>query len=612
MPHGGVHRERVGVCPHCRNPRIRTRRRQHRRMNWRCRNCNRVFASPGVGVVVVEEWPGVDLVYLDRTSRTQTGGSRPAGQGGRGNFGCGCLFFILIIVGVASFFAISRNADFPGAETIRTAGEEVSQRLGGNGVGVEEPPPISALTPMPESAATATATLERSVAPSLTPALGRAIESTSTPLAMSDPSRAAIAGPQPTHTPQETPAATPTSRPAPVADSTPTLAATLAPQSILSPTVKSPEAAATPTSTPTVTPTPRPTPTVTPTPTPPPPPDRRHYEHKAYILELINHERAKAGAPLVTLGDNIAAQLHAEASLKNCTASHWGVDGLKPYMRYSLAGGYQANGENWLGSDYCIKASDGYRTLGSIESEIREAMDFWMDSPGHRRNILDKWHKKVNIGLAWDKYNFMAAQHFEGGYVEYSQLPEIANGALSFSGRAIDGLRFSGRTDLGMQLFYDPPPHPLTQGQVSRTYCYSSGLQIAAFRYPLTVRYKWSENEFTTTHSSCPDPYDVPPDAPAPRSPDEAHRFWEQAYAASQAKGERTITVPWITASKWTARGTEFSVSAEISGLLSEYGPGVYTVRLWGQLDGEDVLISEYSIFYGVEPPDTYNPGQSK
>ena len=165
---------------------------------------------------------------------------------------------------------------------------------------------------------------------------------------------------------------------------------------------------------------------------------------------------------------------------------------------------------------------------------------------------------------------------------------------------------------MGLHIYYDPPPQSLTRGQVSRTYCYGSGLQIAAFRYSLTGRYKWSEDEFTKTHSHCPDPYDVSPDAPAPRSPDEAHRFWEQAYAASQSMPDQTITVPWITASKWTARGTEFSVSAEISGLLSEYGPGVYTVLLWGELDGEDVPISEYSIFYGVEPPDTYNPGQWK
>ena len=327
------------------------------------------------------------------------------------------------------------------------------------------------------------------------------------------------------------------------------------------------------------------------------------------MLELINEERIQAGMPPVELGDNNAAQLHAEASLENCFSSHWGIDGLKPYMRYSLAGGYQSNGENWLGSDYCITQSDGYRAIQSIEQEIREGMEGWMDSPGHRRNILDRWHKKVNIGLAWDKYNFNAAQHFEGGYVEYDNLPEITQGTLSLSGRAINGLRFSGKEELGLQIYYDPPPHSLTRGQVSRTYCYGSGLQIAAFRYPLTGNSFWTEDEFTMPHSPCPDPYDVPQGAPAPGSPDEAHRFWQEAYDASQSRNERRIIVPWITASQWTAQGTDFSVTADIGKLLAVHGAGVYTVLLWGEMSGEDVPVSEYSIFHEIEPPDTYNPG---
>ena len=141
------------------------------------------------------------------------------------------------------------------------------------------------------------------------------------------------------------------------------------------------------------------------------------------MLELINAERAKVGAPAVVLGDNIAAQLHAETSLENYSSSHWGVDGLKPYMRYSLAGGYQSNAENGSGSDYCITASDGYRANASIKQEIRETMAGWMRSQGHRRNILDPWHKKVNIGLAWDRYNTVMYQHFEGDYVEYQNMP---------------------------------------------------------------------------------------------------------------------------------------------------------------------------------------------
>ena len=547
MPNGGIHRERVGICPHCRNPRIRTRRSQHRRMNWRCRNCNRVFAVPSSRYVVVEEWPAVDLVYLDRTQRRQTGGSRPADQGGRGNFGCGCLFIVLIIVGVASFFAVARNADFPGAQILRTAGQEISQRLGGNGTEEEEQPPVPTLTPIAKPESTPGSIPTRSLTPPLTPVLGSAIEPTSTPQDASAPSTATIPKPLPTTTPTQTPA-------------------------------------------------------------PLPPPYLRHHDAKLYMLELINSERTRTGVPPVTLGNNVAAQLHAESSLANCFSSHWGADGLKPYMRYSLAGGYQTNGENGSGSDYCISASDRYRALGNIEAEIREMMEGWMNSPGHRRNILGHWHRKVNIGLAWDRYNMVGYQHFEGGFVQYDQLPQIMNGTLSMSGSTLYGLRFSRKEELGVQIYYDPPPHSLTRGQVSRTYCYDSGLQIAALRYPLTGNSSWTEDEFTKRYSPCPDPYDVSPEAPAPRSPDEAHRFWEHAYAASQTQRAQTVTVPWVTASKWMARATDFSITANVSKLLSKYGPGVYTVLLWGEVGGEDVPISEYSIFHEIEPPDTYNP----
>ena len=205
------------------------------------------------------------------------------------------------------------------------------------------------------------------------------------------------------------------------------------------------------------------------------------------MLELINAERERAGVPPVTLGDNIAAQLHAESSLANCFSGHWGLDGLKPYMRYSLSGGYQTNAENGSGLDYCIKSSDGYRELRSIESEIKEMMEGWMSSPGHRRNILDEWHRKVNIGLAWDEYNLFGYQHFEGGSVQYSQLPEISNGRLSLSGQTIGNIRFSSKDDLGLQIYYDPPSPSAHQGTsfkdlLLRFRNSDSRIQVSAYR----------------------------------------------------------------------------------------------------------------------------------
>ena len=210
----------------------------------------------------------------------------------------------------------------------------------------------------------------------------------------------------------------------------------------------------------------------------------RHHSEKLYLLSLINAQREKAGAPPLVLGDNAAAQLHAEDSLENCFLSHWGSNGLNSEMRYTLAGGHQSHHLFLTGLNYCITSSDGYRAKSDIKTEIRN----WMGSWGRPNpDILDKRNKKVNIGLAWDTYNSTFVLGFEGDYIEYDRLPNIENGILSLSGRAGNGASFPNDTDLGIDVHYDPPPHPLTRGQLSRTYS-RAYLRVASLRPRLLSR----------------------------------------------------------------------------------------------------------------------------
>ena len=320
---------------------------------------------------------------------------------------------------------------------------------------------------------------------------------------------------------------------------------------------------------------------------------------KEHMLELINETRAAAGVPTLTMGDNAAAQLHAENSLANCAGGHWDVNGLKPYMRYSLAGGYQYNIENGFDE------SDGYDTF-AVEPAIQHMMDVMMASPIHLRALLDPWHRKVNVGLAWDDYNGRFYQHFEGDYVRYDTLPDINGKILSVSGQTVNGLSFPTPYAMNLFLFYDPPPQRLTRGQLARASCYShgNGHPIAAFSPELAPYGVWDEDSFVNRiHEYCPDPYDVPPSSPAPRTPQEAIELHNESNSLFNRPS--TSTVPWITASEWTANATEFSIVADISDLLSMWGHGVYTIMLVGVIDGYEVPVSTYSIFHEVEQPFT-------
>ncbi len=336
---------------------------------------------------------------------------------------------------------------------------------------------------------------------------------------------------------------------------------------------------------------------------PPLAPHMLHFDEKQLMLDMINEGRAKAGLQMVALGVNDAAQLHAESSIQNCSGSHWGANGLKPYMRYSLAGGYQTNSENFYGTDYCITENDDIQTLDAIEDEIRERMAGWMESPEHKLNILDPTHKKVNIGLAWDDYNFVAVQHFQGDYIHFDHLPSIKDGVLNLTGELINDAAIQTEEYFRLQIYFDQTPRPLTRGQLARSYCYDIGHPIAGLRPPVESGWHYPEHQATIrlTVATCPDPYEIDPIAAPPTSNSEAIALWQQARDQGRQSIDREFTFPWITADKWEVQSNKFTVSTDISQLIATHGDGVYTVMLWANVNGKIIPVSQYSIF--IPPP---------
>ncbi|MEU6383651.1 CAP domain-containing protein [Streptomyces bauhiniae] len=187
----------------------------------------------------------------------------------------------------------------------------------------------------------------------------------------SAPTRTARHTPQATRT---TPAARPTQTAKPV---------TANPAAVKS-------ASAKPVSTPTVRPVstaPRPVQTATAATPSTPQPAATASGDVARVVELVNAERAKVGCSPVKLNSTLtkAAQDHSADMAAHNTMSHTGSDGSDPGSRITAAGyRWSAYGEN---------VAYGYATPEQV-------MAGWMDSPGHRENILNCSYQEIGVGLA--------------------------------------------------------------------------------------------------------------------------------------------------------------------------------------------------------------------
>ena len=104
------------------------------------------------------------------------------------------------------------------------------------------------------------------------------------------------------------------------------------------------------------------------------------------VVTLVNQERVANGCGPVQVNDELAtaARLHSQDQATHDTMSHTGSDGSSPWDRAERAGYQQAIGEN---------VAAGYRTPDAV-------MDGWMNSPGHRANILNCQAKALGVGVA--------------------------------------------------------------------------------------------------------------------------------------------------------------------------------------------------------------------
>jgi uncharacterized protein YkwD len=107
---------------------------------------------------------------------------------------------------------------------------------------------------------------------------------------------------------------------------------------------------------------------------------------QAQVVVLVNRQRAAGGCgPLaVNAKLTVAAQLHSEDQAAHNTMSHTGSDGSSPWDRTKRAGYPNAIAEN---------VAAGYPDAEAV-------MQGWMNSPGHRANIMNCAARAIGVGYA--------------------------------------------------------------------------------------------------------------------------------------------------------------------------------------------------------------------
>ncbi|MCB8948838.1 MAG: PKD domain-containing protein [Ardenticatenaceae bacterium] len=136
------------------------------------------------------------------------------------------------------------------------------------------------------------------------------------------------------------------------------------------------------------------------------------------LLWYTNEARRQAGQPAVTLSFDLsqAAQVHANDAANNFVVDHIGSDGTNPYDRVERAG-----------------YVDGF-LIGEVTAwgfnTARSAVQFWLDSPEHRRTLLNPLADEIGAAEATN-YDSQYVWHWVIEFTSYELPGETAVTYLS-------------------------------------------------------------------------------------------------------------------------------------------------------------------------------------
>jgi len=129
----------------------------------------------------------------------------------------------------------------------------------------------------------------------------------------------------------------------------------------------------------------------------------RHYDAAYEVLAIVNKERAKVGLSPLTMDQDLL-----EAAMKRAAESCVDFSHTRPNQTMCSSASSKMNGEN---------IAAGSRTAEGI-------MTIWMNSPGHRANILTDDYQSIGVGCFEQGDTWYWVQAFGSGEAETGTQPQ--------------------------------------------------------------------------------------------------------------------------------------------------------------------------------------------
>jgi uncharacterized protein YkwD len=215
---------------------------------------------------------------------------------------------------------------------------------------------------------------------------------------------------------------------------------------------------------------------------------------RSNLLQLVNEQREAAKVRRVVM-DQLATEVatkHARDMAKYKYVSHWNRDGLKPYHRYSFAGGFDATQENISAADntWSMKEKDLLQDTSYLHFRLYNETP---PNDGHRKTILAPQQTHVGFGVAVDELRLRVVELFVAKYVELNSPSQKGKPreTIDVKGRLLN----SNHTLHVIEVFYEPLPKALDEDALNQSRAYALPTESVNLRPRLPPPYQYADRQ---------------------------------------------------------------------------------------------------------------------